>query len=376
MQILTSGWTPTFVVLAATIITLGIAFLSYRILRRYVNIIIEIMDNQAWVPENGNGSADTAQCPGEEISFSALDGHPLAGTLIRGARESNSRWKERGVVIFAHEYASDRSIAQRYCRFLLEAGFDVFAFDFRCHGGSPSQGNYRPRQWPTERETADMRGAIRFVRERLRKEDRPVRIGLFGLSRGACSSILSAACESEICAIVADGAYSSDSTMEFLMRRFATIFARIRVVAENHPPVFWKLMRKMVCREYARRSSCRFPSVRKTLRSIRRMPVLFIHGEKDSYIPVAQSQQLYNVARGPKSIWIVPDARHNQCMKIDPDGYARRIVSFLSEHLSEEARVSRISTARFRRIDAAASHAPALVPSLVSAQCEPSATSL
>lgn len=377
MQIIDGTGTTLFVVFAALVVLLTAAILGYRLLRRYVHIIIEVMDNQAWVPENGNGNSDPGLWLGEEISFLATDGHPLTGSLMRGASNAKSGWQERGVIIFAHEFASDRSIAQRYCRALVEAGFDVFALDFRGHGGSPSKDDYRPRQWPTDRETADLRGAIHMAREMLRREERPVRIGLFGLSRGACSAILAAAKEPEVCAIVADGAYSSDSAMEYFMRRFATIFARIRVVAENHPPIFWKLMRTMLFREYARRSNCVFPSVRKTLQGLSRMPVLFIHGEKDSYIPVAQSQFLYDLARGPKSIWIVPDARHNQCMKIDPAGYSRRIVQFLSEHVSLEARTARVSTPRNRRLETStASPTPSLVPSMVSSQREHSATAV
>jgi pimeloyl-ACP methyl ester carboxylesterase len=375
MQLSDGAGTTLMVVLTALILILTVVFLGYRLLRRYVHIIIEVMDNQAWVPENGNGNSDSGPWLGEEVSFSAADGHPLTGSLMRGATGPRSRWMERGIIIFAHEYGSDRSSAQRYCRFLVDSGFDVFALDFRGHGGSPPQASYRPRQWPTDRETADMRGAIRYVKELLRKEDRPNHIGLFGLSRGACSAIVASAEEPDVRAIVADGAYSSDTAMEFFMRRFATIFARIRVVAENHPPIFWKLMRTMLFREYARRSSCVFPSVRKTLQGLSRMPVLFIHGEKDSYIPIAQSQFLYDLARGPKSIWIVPDARHNQCMKIDPAGYARRIVQFLSEHVSLEARTTRISKARFRVLEPA-SAAPSLVPSLVSAQFDTSATTV
>lgn len=378
MQLFDGAGATLILVFAALVVLLIAALFGYRLLRRYVHIIIELMDNQAWVPENGNGNGngESSQWLREDLSFRATDGHPLAGCLMRGAQGAKARWQERGVVIFAHEFASDRSIAQRYCRFLLEAGFDVFALDFRAHGSSPSQDGYRPRQWPTDRETADLRGAIQLVREMLHREQRPVRIGLFGLSRGACTAFLAAAEEPDICAIVADGAYSSDTTMEYFMRRFATIFARVRVVAENHPPAFWKLMRMLLFREYGRRSACKFPSVRKTLRGIDRLPVFFIHGEKDSYIPIFQSQFLYDLARGPKSIWIVPEARHNQCMKTDPEGYARRIVSFLNEHVSVEARTSRISKARIRRLEPSTSPAPSLVPSLVSAHCETSATTV
>src|SRR5262245_32607235 len=137
-------------------VSLGAGAIIYcvHILRKYVRVVVDVMDNQAWVPENGNG--EPVQWLGEEVQFRAIDGHPLCGVLMRGAKGKREPWA-RGVVIFAHEYASDRSIAARYCQPLTQHGFDVLAFDFRGHGGSPNEAGYHPRQWPSDRETADLR---------------------------------------------------------------------------------------------------------------------------------------------------------------------------------------------------------------------------
>ncbi len=377
MQIFDFAWVPDLRVLIAFVVGLGVAAYCIAILRKYVRIAIEVMDSQAWVPENGNGNGDPGSWIGEEIQFIATDGYPLSGVFMRGSQNNQGRRKERGAVIFAHEFASDRSIANRYCSPLVEQGFDVLAFDFRGHGTSAAQAGYQPRQWPTDHETADMSGAIHFVRDELIKQNRPPRIALFGLSRGACSAILAAPDHREVCAIVADGAYSSDTAIEFFMRRFATIFARLRFIARNHPPVFWKLMRVLVFREYRRRLRCNFPSVRKAIKRMGRMPVLFIHGEKDSYIPVAQCQGLYDLAHGPKALWIVPDARHNQCVKIDRAGYFRRIVDFLDEHVSADFVSARVAPSRMRRHDIPVSvPSTTLMPARAPSQREPSATAV
>lgn len=366
---------PDLRVLIAIALGIGMAAYCIAILRKYVRIIIQVMDNQAWVPENGNG--DTGVWIGEEVSFKAADGHPLSGVLMRGARTGQARCVARGAVIFAHEFASDSSIATRYCKPLTDKGFDVLAFDFRGHGASAGQDGYHPRQWPSDRETADLSGAICFVRDWLVQQRRTPRIALFGLSRGACSAILAAGAHPEVCAIVSDGAYSSDTATEFFMKRFATIFARLRFIAKNHPPIFWKLLRVLLFREYRRRSGCNFPSVRKAIHRLGRKPLLFIHGEKDSYIPVAQCQALYDVAYGPKSLWIVPNARHNQCVKIDPAGYFRRITDFLDEHVSTEQVPARIIPSRVRRHDTPVSvPSTTLVPNIVSSQREHTATAV
>jgi fermentation-respiration switch protein FrsA (DUF1100 family) len=178
-----------------------------------------------------------------------------------------------------------------------------------------------------------MLGAIDFVENYLRHNGRPVRIGLFGVSRGAGSAILAAVRRESVRAIVTDGAFSSDQNMEYLMKRFASIFARIRVVAENHPPVFWRFFRWLLFRECNRRFGCDFPSVRKAVAQVGSTPILFIHGERDSYLPIEQSQALYELAKGSKRLWIVPGAKHNQCVIVRPDEYAARVVQFFRESL-------------------------------------------
>jgi hypothetical protein len=64
------------------------------------------------------------------------------------------------------------------------------------------------------------------------------------------------------------------------------------------------------------------------------VPILMIHGEKDSYIPVSQTQMLYGLASPPKYMWIVPGARHNQSVALQPQEYRARTLAFFEKHLS------------------------------------------
>jgi len=322
-----SNWgTVGSLLLVAGLVTVLIYF--SLVLRRYIRIILNILQDQASNSDNGN---ELPRLDGEEVTFRAVDGHRLEG-VIRTHRSGDE--PALGMVVFAHEFGSDRSACLRYCRGLLEAGYDVFAFDFRNHGASPAEASYRPRQWPSDRERADMLGAIAFISSYLEQQDRPRDVGVFGVSRGGGAAILASVGLEEVKAIATDGAFSSDTTLEYLCRRFAVTFARIRIVAENHPPMFWRFFRWLLFRELARRSKCRFPSVRKAMVRLGPKPILLIHGEKDSYIPIAQSQALHDLARGSKYLWIVPEARHNQSVLIQPAAYAQRIVRFFDEHLA------------------------------------------
>ena len=320
-------WTGAALTALAAVGAVVIALLyPAMILRKYIRIMINLMDDHDPEPENGHHHHSGLS--GESVSFRAADGHGLSGVIVRGEGD-----RGRGLIVFAHELGSDRKSCVRYCGAVLAAGYDVFAFDFRGHGASPPEVGYRPRWLPSNREQADMLGAIAFAKDWLGEHDRPPDLGLFGVSRGGSAALIAAVGIENVRAIVTDGAFSSDMTLEHWMRRFATIFARIRVVAQNHPPMFWRFLRWLLFRECARRFGCRYPSVRKAIRKLSAKPILLIHGEKDSYIPAYQSEFLHSLAAGPKELWIVPGARHNQSILIQPDEYAGRLVRFFDRYL-------------------------------------------
>ena len=51
------------------------------------------------------------------------------------------------------------------------------------------------------------------------------------------------------------------------------------------------------------------------------MPVLFVHGGADRFIPARFSQALYDAARAPKRLLVVEGATHNNSMRVGSDEY-------------------------------------------------------
>lgn len=324
LDALTRNW--ALVAMIFTIIVLLV--IPYLILMKYVRISLNIV--RTVKPPLGRNPLDYQPLEGESVRFPAYDGLPLNGSLIGG----NPLKDRRGLIIFAHEFCADMTSCARYCRALHEAGYDILTFDFRAHGQSNADADYTPRQWVSDRELNDLRGAIAFAEAHLRDNNLPVEMGLFGISRGACAAVLGAAEAESVKAIVADGAFSTDTTIEFFMKRWAYIFAKLRIVYENHPPIFWRFLRWTMM-HYARREfKCVFPSVRKTLRKMSPRPIMFIHGEKDSYLPVEQSKRLYALAAQPKYLWVVPGARHNQAAVVQAENYGRLTTGFFDVHLA------------------------------------------
>jgi pimeloyl-ACP methyl ester carboxylesterase len=321
--VLTNNW--ALVAMAFTIVTLVVV--PWFVIRKYARISLNILRDTK--PPLARGPLDFDRLIGESITFPAYDGLQLAGMLIR----ANPAVPRRGLIVFAHEFCSDMHSCARYCRPLRLLGYDIFTFDFRGHGESPCPPGYTPRQWVTDHELHDMRGALAWVERRLEDEGLPARVGVVGVSRGACAAIVVAEEDPRVIAMAVDGAFSTDTTIEYFMRRWAYIFATVRVIYENHPPAFWRFLRwTMMC--MARREfGVRFPSVRKAIVRMKPRPMFFIHGEKDSYLPVEQSRMLYALAGQPKQLWIAPGARHNQAVVVHPEHYTRRTIAFFNRHL-------------------------------------------
>jgi pimeloyl-ACP methyl ester carboxylesterase len=269
---------------------------------------------------------------GEETWFRSFDGTALKGMLLHRAKGK----KYKGSVIFCHEFAADMRSCDRYVRPLIDAGFDVFTFDFRCHGDSSSPARYKPLQWPSDKELEDVLGACAHVEALLEARGRPAEIGLFGISRGAGAALLAASSDPSVKAIICDGAFSTAETLIALMKRWASIFARVKLVYENHPDAFWRFMVWVLMRFAQPKLGRRFLSVSRALREMRPRPILFIHGQRDSYIREEQTRLLYAKAPSPKYLWLVEEAKHNQSVVVAPREYAARTVAFFRRHLADE----------------------------------------
>lgn len=312
--------------IAATIVLLVVV--PWLVVRKYIGIALNIVKDT--VPPLSMGPRDFMRMEGEVVEFRAFDGIRLQGMFLYGKPER----RPAGMIIFAHEFKSDMHSAARYCQGLLDAGYDVFSFDFRSHGGSTYEEGYNPLQWCTDREMNDLLGAIAYVEDWLEQEGRPAQLGLFGISRGGTACLLAARHNPIVKAIITDGAFSSDKVIEHFMKRWAGIFAKARFVYSNNPPWFWRFLRWLLFRQCKRKLGIRMPSARKALLAMGHRPLLLVHGEKDGYIPVDQARILYAAAGDPKFMWIVPGAKHNQSAIVAPQEHALRTVWFFDRYLA------------------------------------------
>lgn len=62
-------------------------------------------------------------------------------------------------------------------------------------------------------------------------------------------------------------------------------------------------------------------------------PMLFIHGDADTFVPTAMVYRLYEAKPEPKELWIVPDAAHATSYKERPQEYADRVKAFVEKYI-------------------------------------------
>jgi fermentation-respiration switch protein FrsA (DUF1100 family) len=65
------------------------------------------------------------------------------------------------------------------------------------------------------------------------------------------------------------------------------------------------------------------------------IPVLIIGGERDQMMPASFAKRLFEKAGNPKSLWIIPDARHGETLLKAGEEYTKRVSDFFALYLKK-----------------------------------------
>ena len=64
-----------------------------------------------------------------------------------------------------------------------------------------------------------------------------------------------------------------------------------------------------------------------------KQPMMFIHGDADTYVPTWMVYPLYEAKSEPKELWIVPGATHAMSYKDYPEEYTERVKNFVGKYI-------------------------------------------
>ena len=196
---------------------------------------------------------------------------------------------------------------------LWRKGFNVVLYSYR---GMP--GSDRAPITFGIKEVLELQAVIAFARKRISN----ARIGLLGYSMGAVVSLLGAAGEPGVEALVLDSPFSDLRTLMIENVRRATKLPGSPFVWLAGG-MFWLRTRSWI-------SEC---SPRNILSSLEPRPLFFIHGGADDMTSVNNSRRLYDAYRGPREIWIVQGAPHTGAYFADRSLYVERVAGFFARHL-------------------------------------------
>lgn len=312
--------------LTSIIVAAGLAYMSRKL---YLPTVVRIFEEKPFFKVH---TADVI-ADAEEFTIPTTDGLNLSASLIRSHAP-----EKKGLILFAPEYGGTKWTCMLYAGHLLDAGYDLFTFDFRNHGDSDSMAGYQPLQWVTQHEVADVKAVLNFLKN---APFCPAEgIGFFGVSRGAGSGIVACSGDPFVKCLVTDGAFGTVATMIRFMGKWASIYITSRPkLLKLVPKWYYGLLGLAALSEVNRRRQLSFPSVRNALRrlSVRKQQLLMIHGGADSYIRPEIASDLYKAApRKLCQLWMVEGAKHNQAVDVAEEEYRMNTVEFFCEHLITE----------------------------------------
>ena len=245
----------------------------------------------------------------ETVRFEATDGLGLEGWKIAG--EPSRPW-----IILCHGLGSNRSDLLDIAAGLHAAGFNLFLFDFRGHGGSG--GRTSSFGWQEQR---DLEGALAFLS---RQPDVPPQpYGLYGISMGAAVALMVAGRDDRIGAVAAEGPYTNLAE---------SISRHLRLMS---PWLFTAPFHWLVFATYRIRFGV-WPgriSPEESLNRLSPRPLFLIQGAEDPRMPLAWTRRMFTKAREPKTLWVIQGAGHLEGFALEPSAYLTRLAQFFDSSL-------------------------------------------
>ena len=246
------------------------------------------------------------QADSEEVELVTADGISFGAWHFRQPGSPQT-------VIVSGGHKGQRTNSLGISAALWRKGFNVILYSYR---GMP--GSDRAPITFGIKEVLELQAVIAFARKRIPH----ARIGLLGYSMGAVVSLLGAAGEPGVEALVLDSPFSDlRSLLEENVRR---------TIKLPGAPFVWLagLMLRLQSGSLLSESS---PQA--VLSSLEPRPLFFIHGGADQMTSVIHSRRLYDAYRGPREIWIVQGAPHTGAYFADRPLYVERVAGFFARHL-------------------------------------------
>ncbi|GEQ22952.1 MULTISPECIES: alpha/beta hydrolase [Clostridium] len=257
-------------------------------------------NDKEWFFKNSNYS---------DVFINSFDGLKLHGYKIVNSYDTD-KW-----IIAVHGYDGDSIKMCGRARNFYNMGFNVIIPDLRGHG--QSDGSYIGMGWHDRK---DLLGWIDYIIN----ENNNSEIILYGISMGASTVMMTCGenLKNNVKAAIEDSGYTS------VWDQFAYILKCMFKLPQFPIMYVANIITKMRARYDLKEAS----SVNQLAKC--KIPVLFIHGDKDKFVPFNMLKKVYDSAKCEKEMLIIEGAGHCKSNKINPKLYWETISEFLDKYLT------------------------------------------
>lgn len=247
----------------------------------------------------------------KDIFLMSRDGLQLHANYIKASDPDCHRY-----AICVHGWKDSAESVGVYARhYYEEYGMSVLLPDLRGHGAS--EGRYIGMGYHDGQDVIQWANAIVTM-------DPKAVIILHGISMGAATVLMASggALPANVKAVISDAAYTS--AMEEFYYEYRRLPRKQRIL----PPELILPLVRGVCLTRAH-YDLEKASPEEAVRHAQ-VPILFIHGDADDFVPSSMMPKLYHAATGEKDFLWVHGAGHVASVTIDPDKYWSKVASFLN----------------------------------------------
>ena len=227
----------------------------------------------------------------QEIKIPTKNNKNLYGWWIPAENPKN---ENKPTIILVHGWSRNVDRTMSFIKRLHPAGYNLLAFDSRCHGKSDDD-----KFSSMVKFMEDIRAAIDYS-EKLSNVDID-RVGLVGLSIGGAASIYAASLDNRIKSVVTVGAFSHPTAVmeiEFKKRKIPYF------------PFVWLILKYMEFRVGAKFDTIApMNNISKANANI-----FLIHGINDATVPISQADELFQASNTDKvKLWKIEGKGHSDC---------------------------------------------------------------
>lgn len=244
----------------------------------------------------------------QEETLTSVDGLRLNAYKILNEKAEN-KW-----VVMAHGYTSRADETFKTAIRFYNEGFHILLPDARGHG--KSEGEYIGMGWP---ERKDM---VQWI-EKIVAEYPGAQIILYGVSMGGATVMMTAGEDlpSNVRAVVEDCGYTS--AKDECSYQIKEIFGLPAFPVINFASLVTKLRAG-----YTLGEASAVKQLEKT-----KLPILFIHGTADTFVPFSMLDEVYDAAGGEKEKFAVEGAGHGMAAAVAGEQYWEKVFTFINKFM-------------------------------------------